>query len=730
MTTKIEAKKRISALRKEINIHNEAYYTHDAPTISDAEYDALKQKLARLEKEHPEFATPDSPTQTVGYKVKDAFSKVRHRVRMLSLNNAFKESDLVDFIDRCKRFLGLGKSAKLKIFCEPKIDGCSFSARYENGKFVLGATRGNGSVGEDITENLRTIRSLPKKLKGANPPEILEIRGEVYMSKKDFEALNTRHKATGGKIFANPRNAAAGSLRQLDTNITAHRKLKYFAYALGEFSGDFRVETQQGMIKKLANFGFTTTPLIKLCETVPEIMKFYNSIMEKRHTLDYDIDGVVYKVNDWKLQKRLGVITHHPRWAVAHKFPAEKGITVIQKIDIQVGRTGALTPVARLDPITIGGVVVSNATLHNRDEIERKDIREGDTVLIQRAGDVIPQVVEVMKDKRPKSSKKFAFPTKCPICGSPAVQKGSDVVTRCSSGGKCSAQVVEGLKHFVSKHAFDIVGLGKKQIAKFFEEGQIKRFVDIFKLEEREKIIEAKYLKEHGGGDDLFGSMEADKVLAKGGKVDLEGYPDLPIKYSEGWGKKSAHNLFKAIEKARKVPLSRFIFSLGIRYLGETTAKLLAKNYGSFEKFFDKMQKASVKDLMGERSSPEYRHFNAIDGIGGKTANEILDYFEDLDNIKMLRELVKELKIENFVRHRKTGKLEGQIIVFTGSLENMTRAEAKARAEEMGAKVGGAVSANTDIVVAGSETGSKLKKARELGVRVIDEGKWMKLIKG
>jgi len=729
MTNKINIQQRIDSLKKELDKHNEAYYTNDAPEISDAKYDSLKRELIKIEKENPELATEDSPTQKVGYKVKEAFQKVHHKVMMLSLNNAYCKEDLEDFIDRCKRFLGLKDSAKLDIFCEPKIDGLSFSARYEDGIFVQGATRGNGSVGEDITENLRTMPSLPKRLKVANPPKILEIRGEVYMSKKEFEALNERNKAKGEKIFSNPRNASAGSLRQLDTGITAKRKLEYFTYALGEVSDDFQVSTQEEMLEKFKEFGFTTTKLVKLCKSNEEILDFYNHVMEVRHELDYDIDGVVYKINDWKLQERLGLITHHPRWAIAHKFPAEQGITVIQKIDIQIGRTGALTPVARLNPITIGGVVVSNATLHNRDEIERKDIREGDTVVIQRAGDVIPQVVEVLKDKRPADSKEFEFPIRCPVCGSPVIREGNDVVTRCGSGKNCSAQVVENLKHFVSKHAFDIQGLGKKQIENFFKEKRIKKFLDIFKLEEREKVIETKYLKEHSNDDDLFDSLKPKETPSSDVKNNLIDYPSLPIKYSEGWGKKSVDNLFEAIKKAKNVPLDRFIFSLGIRYLGETTAKLLAKNYISYENFVDKMKKASTVDLIGERSSIEYKHFNSIDGIGGKTANEILDYFGDEENLKMLQELVKELEIEDFINLRKSGKLEGKIVVFTGSLQNMTRAEAKARAEEMGAKVGGSVSSKTNIVVAGEDSGSKLKKAEELGVKVMSEDEWTKLIK-
>jgi DNA ligase (NAD+) len=729
MTDKVEIKKKIEALKKEINKHNEAYYTHDAPTISDAEYDALKQDLAKLEKENPEFATSDSPTQKVGYKIQKEFKKVNHKIKMLSLNNGFTSEDVGDFFDRCRRFLGFAEDANIDIFCEPKIDGLSFSARYEKGLFIGGATRGDGSVGEDITENLLTISSLPKKLNTKNPPKVLEIRGEVYMSKEDFKKLNRENEKKGEKIFANPRNAAAGSLRQLDTNVTAQRNLKYFAYALGEISDNFRIEFQQQLLDKFREFGFATSSLIKLCKTKEEILTFYNHVMEIRHTLDYDIDGLVYKVNDLQLQERLGFVSHHPRWALAHKFPAQKAITVIQKIDIQVGRTGALTPVARLNPITIGGAVVSNATLHNRDEIERKDIREGDTVLVQRAGDVIPQVVEVLTEKRPKNSKKYKFPTRCPVCGSPIIKDGEDVVLRCSKRQDCSAQVFQSLKHFASRDAFDIQWLGKKQIEKFFKEGRIKKFVDIFKLEERERIIEAKYLTEQGASDDLFALSEAEKLLKKTKEVDLEGYPAMPLRYCEGWGDKSVNNLFKAIETARTVSLDKFIYALGIRHLGEINARLLAKTYGSYKNFIEKIKAASARDLMGERSSKEYNQFNSIEGIGEKTANEILNYFANADNLKMLQELVKELKIQDFVFQKKGGELEGQIIVFTGSLKSMTRAEAKARAEEMGAKVGNSVSGNTDIVVTGEDSGSKLDKANKLGIKVINEEEWIKLVK-
>jgi len=713
-----QIQKRIIQLVKELNKHNEAYYTNDAPSISDAEYDTLKNELSQLEEKYPKLANSDSPTQKVGYKILNEFEKVKHSQPMLSLSNAFSKQDIQDFIDRTNRFLGLDlfNNSEISVFCEPKIDGLSFAARYEDGIFVQGATRGDGSVGEDITENLKTIKTLPQKLKTRNPPKVFEVRGEIYISKVDFEKLNNSQKEKGLKVFANPRNAAAGSLRQLNTSITASRNLKYFAYSLGETSDDFKMKSQEDLINKFKCFGFTIADLTKLCDSVEKILDFYEYTMEIRHKLDYDIDGLVYKINDLNLQNRLGFVTHHPRWAIAHKFPAEKGITVINKIDIQVGRTGALTPVARLVPLTVGGVVVSNATLHNKDEIERKDIREGDTVSIQRAGDVIPQVVKVYLEKRPKNSKPFIFPEACPVCGSKALSTEEDVVIRCIGGINCPAQIAETLKHFVSKNAFDIDGLGVKQIENFYENKRIQNFVDIFKLEERERKIEKSY----SGDGDLF----------RANNLEIENYPKTPIRYLEGWGNKSADNLFKGVNEARNVTLNKFIFALGIRFLGEVTAKLLAKNYISIENLLFKMQKAASKNLMLERDTDEYKNFIAIDGIGEKTANAILDYFEDSRILKLIKELIKELKIEDFVDTENTDSpLYDKTVVLTGSLSSMTRAEAKARAEEMGAKVAGSVSKKTDYIIAGEESGSKLKKAQELGIKILNEKEWLELLK-
>ena len=705
MSAKIEeAKKEIEELRKELKKHNKAYYRDDAPTISDAKYDRLKRELIDLETEFPELITEDSPTQTVGYAVLDEFKKVKHSKPMLSLGNGFSKEDIQDFFDRVGRFLGV-ETEKIQVFCEPKIDGLSFGARFENGIFVQGATRGDGVTGEDITENLKTIESFPQKLKGKNIPKVLEVRGEVFMSKTDFKNLNEKREEIGEKVFANPRNAAAGSLRQLDTSITASRNLQYFVYALGEISEDFDVKTQEDLINEVGEFGLTINKLTKLCKNVDEVMKFYDKVQTERYDLEYDIDGIVYKVNDLKYQERLGFVSHSPRWAIAHKFPAEKAVTLIENIDIQVGRTGSLTPVANLKPVNIGGVLVSRATLHNEDEIERKDIREGDTVTIQRAGDVIPQVVKVDTSKRPKDSKPFKFPDKCPICGSPAVRYDDDVVKRCTGGINCDAQVVEGLKHFVSRNAFDIEGLGKKQIDNFFQEGRIKSFVDIFKLEERDKKAEKS-----AGDLGLFSVGKTEKTLT-------------PIRSLEGWGNKSADNLFEAINEKRNIELHRFIYGIGIRFVGEITAKLLANHYHSFENLKEKMIKASK-----DKESEEYKDFVNIDGIGGKITEGILDYFRNEKNMKMLDELVAELKIKDDKGITAKSPLSGKTVVFTGSLTKMTRQEAKAKAESLGIKVSSSISKKTDFLVAGAESGSKLRKAEELGVKVLSEDEWLEIL--
>jgi DNA ligase (NAD+) len=702
---KEEIKKQIEELHKELKKHNKAYYRDDAPTISDAKYDKLKRELIDLETEYPEYITEDSPTQTVGYAVLDEFKKVKHSKPMLSLGNGFSKEDIQDFFDRVKRFLRI-ENEKIEVFCEPKIDGLSFGARFENGEFVQGATRGDGITGEDITENLRTIETFPKKLIGKSIPKVLEVRGEVFMMKNDFEKLNEKREESGEKVFANPRNAAAGSLRQLDTSITASRNLQYFVYSLGEMSEDFDVKTQEALLDETGKLGFKINKLAKLCKSVDEVMKFYDKVQAERYDLEYDIDGIVYKVNDLKYQERLGFVSHSPRWAIAHKFPAEKAITLIEKIDIQVGRTGSLTPVAHLKPVNVGGVLVSRATLHNEDEIERKDIREGDTVTIQRAGDVIPQVVKVDLKKRPSNSKLFKFPNKCPICGSPAVRYDDDVVKRCTGGMSCDAQVIEGLKHFVSRDAFDIEGLGKKQIDNFFQEGRIKSLIDIFKLEERDKKIEKS-----AGDLGLFSVGKEKKTLT-------------PIRSLEGWGNKSADNLFEAINEKRNVELHRFIYGIGIRFVGEITAKLLANHYHSFENLKEKMVKAGK-----DKESEEYKDFINIDGVGGKIAEGILDYFRNEKNIKMLDELATELKIQGAEKVKVRSKLSGKTVVFTGTLEKMTRQEAKVKAESLGIKVSSSISSKTDFLVAGAESGSKLKKAEELGVKVLTEDEWLNILK-
>lgn len=707
-----EPLERINFLKNKILKCSEEYYKNDDPSISDAEYDNLKKELRKLEEKYPEYKT--GILENVGYTVLEEFQKVEHKKPMLSLKDAFSDEEVEEFIIRCKRFLG--SNDNIDIFCEPKIDGLSFSARYEDGIFVQGATRGDGSVGEDITENIKTIKNFPLKIK--NGPKIFEVRGEIYMSKDDFLNLNKENELRGDKIFANPRNAAAGSLRQLDTSITASRNLKYFAYALGEFSDDFVVLTQKELLQKFKEFGFITTKEIKLCHSLEEINEFFNYVQEIRHSLNYDLDGMVYKVNSLELQKRLGATTHHPRWGLARKFPAEKAITVIKKIDIQVGRTGAMTPVARLEPVNIGGVIVSNATLHNKDEIEKKDIREGDEVVIQRAGDVIPQVVDVILEKRSENSKKYVFPIRCPVCGSIAKSYGDDIVVRCTGGINCKSQAIEGLRHFVSKNAMDIDGLGEKQIEQFFEEGRVKNFIDIFKLEEREKELQESYLSI----GDLFSTLNKQKPISA-----IE-YPKIPLVCIEGWGKKSVENLFKSINKSKNINMNRFIYSLGIRFLGEVTAKLIAKNYVSMDNFLNNMILASERNLYGERCNPEYEKFNLIDGIGEKTANSILDYFENDKNVKMIKELLIFVNVEDYKNNQISKKLEGKTIVFTGTLQNMTRQEAKARAEELGAKVLSAISPKTDLLIAGEDGGSKLKKAEEFGIKILNEKEWNDLL--
>ncbi len=691
----------IANLKAEIARHDEAYHTLDAPLISDSAYDELRKKLEEYRANFPQFFTQKK--EQVGGRTLEIFSKIKHKKPMLSLANAFTREDVQDFIDRINRFLGLDKKEEatdlfsfaatpaLELFCEIKIDGLSFSARYENGILVQAATRGDGEEGEDVTKNVKTLNGFPHELKG-EVPKILEIRGEIYMGKKDFAELNLRQEEQGGKIFANPRNAAAGSLRQLDSAITASRKLSYFAYSVGEISDDFKCHSQTELHQKLRVLGFNIEPNSKLCRNIDEVIELYQKIADSRYQIDYDVDGMVYKVNSFALQERLGFVARSPRWAIAHKFAAEKAKTEIENIIIQIGRTGALTPVAVLKPVNIGGVVVSRATLHNQDEIARKDIRIGDLVLIQRAGDVIPQVLEVDLSKRSPNSEPFIFPKKCPVCGNDVVKIEDDVVLRCCGGLSCEAQLKETLKHFVSKDAFDITGLGKKQIENFFSEGRIKSFADIFRLEENEKTS------------------------------------TNPLNQKSGWGEKSIENLFFAINQKRRISLEKFIYAIGIRHVGETTAKLLAQHFVSGVNFLNVMFDLAKIDNNSLNESREYQDFVALDGIGEKMALAILDYFRDQRNLNMVFDLKAELQIEDAVAKNSDSKFSGKSIIFTGTLEKMTRAEAKKKAEDLGMKVVGSVSSKTDFVVAGSDAGSKLKKAQELSLKILNEEEWLELI--
>ena len=686
-------------LAAEVARANQAYHAKDAPEIPDADYDALKRRLQAIEARFPDLASAESPTAQIGAPPSETFAKVRHSVRMLSLENAFEAEEIKEFDGRIRRYLGLGPDAALIYTAEPKIDGLSLSLRYEGGRLVQAATRGDGETGENVTENARTIADIPRTLPGA--PDVLEVRGEVYMSHADFAALNERQEEAGAKTFANPRNAAAGSLRQLDAAITAARPLRFFAYAWGELSEPL-APRQMDAIARLGALGFVTNPLTRRCDGPAALLAAYREIEQKRATLGYDIDGVVYKVDDLDLQRRLGFRSTTPRWAIAHKFPAELAWTRLEAIDIQVGRTGALSPVARLLPVTVGGVVVSNATLHNEDYIagrsasgetirDGKDIRVGDWVQVYRAGDVIPKIADVDLSKRPADAVPYAFPRTCPECGSDAVREDGDAVRRCTGGLICPAQAVEKLKHFVSRAAFDIEGLGAKQIEMFFadETLPIREPADIFTLAERDAANLAK------------------------------------LKNREGFGEKSVANLFQAIEDRRKIPLNRLIFALGIRHVGESAANLLARNYGTWEAFEAAMTAATI----GE--GPEWEALTAIDGVGDVLAASVVNAFHQKAERASIDRLVAELEVQEVTRPRTEGSpVAGKTVVFTGTLEKMTRAEAKARAEALGAKVAGSVSAKTDLVVAGPGAGSKARQAEALGVEMIDEDAWLRLIGG
>ncbi|MEM6589025.1 MAG: NAD-dependent DNA ligase LigA [Pseudomonadota bacterium] len=672
---------------------NTAYHGEDAPEISDADYDALKARNRAIEARFPGLKRADSPSEQVGAAPSEAFAKVTHAVRMLSLSNAFDETDVAEFDTRIRRYLGLDDDAPLAFTAEPKIDGLSLSLRYEKGRLMQAATRGDGEVGENVTANARTIADIPQVIDGA--PDVMEIRGEVYMAHADFEALNARQAEAAGKTFANPRNAAAGSLRQLDADITRSRPLRFFAYAWGELSEPL-ADTQMGAIRRMADMGFQTNPRTAICDGVEAMLDHYRGIEQARATLGYDIDGVVYKVDDLGLQGRLGFRSTTPRWATAHKFPAELAWTRLEAIDIQVGRTGALSPVARLTPVTVGGVVVSNATLHNEDYIagrdskgnpirDGKDIRVGDWVQVYRAGDVIPKVADVDLTKRPEGSVAYEFPTVCPECGSPAIREEGDSVRRCTGGLTCPAQAVERLKHFVSRAAFDIEGLGSKQVEQFYRDGWIAEPADIFTLKTR-----------YGQG--------------------LQ-----QLKNREGWGEKSAANLFDAIDDKRNIPFARVLFSLGIRHVGEQASTLIARTYGEWEAFLGSL------DAAEPQSGEAWDGLLSIDGVGDVMARSLVTAFAQ--ERESIDRLTAHLTIEAAARPDTDGSpVAGKTVVFTGTLEKMTRAEAKARAEALGAKVSGSVSAKTDLVVAGPGAGSKAKKAENLGIEMIDEDGWLDLI--
>ena len=684
--TEAEAEAELSHLAAEIARHDRLYHQEDAPKISDAAYDALRQRNEAIEARFPQLVRADSPSGKVGAAPASGFAKVAHRVPMLSLGNAFDGQDVADFLARIARFLSLDTPPA--ILAEPKIDGLSCSIRYEGGRLVQAATRGDGTTGEDITANVRTIGEVPETLTGKGWPEVLEVRGEIYMRGADFQALNQRQEEAGEKVFANPRNAAAGSLRQLDHTITATRPLRFFAYSWGELSAPIAGTISEAR-EKLAAWGFVVTEPVALCQNLETILDYYEMIGVQRAELPYDIDGVVYKVDRLDLQERLGFVSRAPRWALAHKFAAEQAETILREITIQVGRTGSLTPVANLEPITVGGVVVSRATLHNEDEIARKDIREGDRVVIQRAGDVIPQVVRVIPEKRPSDSKPFIFPDSCPICQSHAVREEGEAVRRCTGGLVCPAQAVERLRHFVSRQAFDIEGLGEKQVRFFFDQGWVKTPADIFRL-----------AAEDGGRE-------------------------TPLKEQAGWGDLSARNLFQAIEERRGISLERFIFALGIRHIGRENALLLARTYGSLTALVEAVEAAH------DRESEAYRDLLDIDGIGPAVAEALVDFFDEPLNRDAVEDLARELSVEEYVA-ADTGDspVAGKTVVFTGKLERFTRDEAKVRAEALGAKVAGSVSKKTDYLVAGPGAGSKAKKAAELGVATLDEDQWLELIGG
>ena len=678
-----EARAALARLAAEIARHDDLYYNRNAPEIDDAAYDALRKRNAAIEARFPTLRRADSPSLRVGAPPAGGFRKARHAVPMLSLANAFDEADVREFVGRVRRFLDLPAESAVALLAEPKIDGLSASLRYENCALTAGVTRGDGEEGEDVTANLRAVSGVPHRLAGARPPALLEARGEVYMTRADFAALNAAREEAGEPSYANPRNAAAGGLRQLDPAVTAGRRLRFFAYAWGRASEPLG-ETLQAARARLESFGFTLNEPATLCETVEAAMAYHADIEARRAEFDFDVDGVVYKTDRLDWQTRLGAASRSPRWAVAHKFRAERAATRVEAIAVQVGRTGALTPVARLAPVTVGGVTVSRATLHNEDEIARKDVREGDTVIVQRAGDVIPQIVAVEKDKRPDGAAPFVFPEKCPVCGSRAARGEGEAVRRCAGGLVCEAQAVERLRHFVARDAFDIEGLGAKQIEAFWRDGLVREPADLFHLESRGEDIAAR----------------------------------------EGWGETSARNLLAAVAARRRVSLERFVFALGIRQIGQSNARLLARHYGSLDRLL------AAADRARDAESEAYRELIAIDGVGPRAAADIVDFFAEPRNRAAVEALAREVEVEEAVEAAVNSPVAGKTVVFTGKLETMGRAEAKAMALAAGAKVAGTVSRKTDYVVAGADAGSKLKKAEELGLTVWTEAEWRERMGG
>ena len=688
--TAAQAQAELKRLAAEIAAHDKHYYQNDAPTVSDAAYDALRRRNEEIEARFPELVREDSPSRRVGAQPSQKFAKVRHAVPMLSLGNAFSDAEVAEFVQRVRRFLRLPADENVVFTAEPKIDGLSCTLRYEGGRLVRGATRGDGTEGEDVTANVSTLADIPKQLRGKGVPDVCEVRGEVYMTKSAFLALNERQKAAGKQIFANPRNSAAGSLRQLDPSITASRPLGFFAYSWGDMSA-LPARTQSGMVEWFAARGFKTNPLVQICDSIEAMLAFHHEIEAQRASLDYDIDGVVYKVDRLDWQQRLGFVSRNPRWAIAHKFPAEKATTVVKAIEIQVGRTGALTPVAKLEPVTVGGVVVQNATLHNADEIERLGVRIGDTVTIQRAGDVIPQVLGVVVEKRPKSAKPYKFPSRCPcplhteVVRDTTATGEEGAVARCTGEFACPSQRVEHLKHFVSRRAFDIEGLGEKQIMLFFEQGWVTEPAQIFTLEARNSKIR---LDEH-----------------------------------EGFGEVSVRNLFNAIRARREIALERFIYALGMRHVGETTARALARGYGSWGAFYEACLRIAASD------ADTRAEMDNLDQIGETVIESIAAYFGEKHNRGIVERLTGQVQILDAEKPAAHSAVAGKTVVFTGSLEKMTRDEAKAMAERLGAKVAGSVSQKTDYVVAGPGAGSKLGKAKDLGVPVLSEDEWFDLVR-